>query len=61
MHVIWKTVLRCGIMRPNSSSRNADGLVAGHFVGRSVPTSLLPEKRCDASGFTIKENFVQML
>lgn len=46
MHVIWKTVLRYGIMRPNSRSRNADDLVPGHFVGRSVPTSSLPEKRC---------------
>lgn len=61
MHIIRETVLRHKIMRPNSRSRNADGLVPGHFVGRSVPTSLLPEKRCDNYGFIVKEILVQML
>lgn len=61
MHVIWKTVLRCSIMRPNCRNRDADGLVAEYFVGRSVPTSLLPENRCDIYGFMVKKKLVQML
>lgn len=37
MHIIWKTVLRHGIMRPNSRSRSMEDLVPAHFFGSSVP------------------------